>query len=340
MISKKSNIIVLTLLIVMIIMVGCQNNTTSTTESNSEVVVIKAGHSVSQTDPYHIGLEKMAELVDEGTEGRYKIEIYPSGQIGGERDLIEGTRLGSVGMCVVSVGPLSNFAPELAAVQLPGLISTYEQVDAVFLGEIGEELTAEISKKANVKGFGFWENGFTSVANTKRPINSVEDFQGLKIRTMEDKIHQAAIRALGADPVPMAWGEAFTAVQQGAVDGVVQGISLIYSLKVGEICDYVAETNHIYAPAFMMMNQGVWEKMSPEDQKVFESAAKEANVIAREENRKQCDEAVGKLEAQGVEVTHPDPVDLTNALAEVQKEILGDEFSDLVERIKAVAQEN
>ena len=296
--------------------------------------IIKVGHTVTTNDPYHIGLVKMKEMIEANTEGRYKLDIYPNSQIGSERDLAEGIRLGSVGMTVVACAPVSNFVPELAAIELPFLLKDYEHVDRVFLGPIGQELADKVSKEARIKCLGFWEDGYTSISNTKRPINTVEDLAQLKIRTMENEIHQKTIKALGADPVPMAWGEAYTAMQQGAIDGVVQGISLVYSLKVGEICKNVAETNHIYSPAILLVNQRIWNKMTDADKAVFEKAAKEGNLANRAANREQCAAATANLERQNVVVTKPDPAPFRAATAGIQKELFGDKYADLIERIR------
>ena len=299
-----------------------------------KAVVIKAGHVVSTTDNYHLGLTRLAELIAERTGGRYKIEVYPNAQIGSERDLVEGIQLGSVGMCVVATAPVANFAPELGVVELPFLIRDFAHADRVFMGPIGQELCDKVSASAGVKCLGLWENGFRSMVNTKRPINSVDDIKGLKIRTMENAAHQALWKAIGADPVPMAWGDAYTAVQQGALDGLENAITLLYSLKTAEITKYLAVTEHLYSPAVVLMQERIWKKMNPEDQKIFMDTFAEVSIYEREVSRAAAAKAEEGLAAQGLQVTHPDKDGFRKASEGVKKE-LSKKFSDVVARIEA-----
>ena len=296
--------------------------------------VIKAGHVVSTMDNYHLGLTRLAELIAERTDGRYKIEVYPNAQIGSERDLVEGIQLGSVGMCVVATAPVANFAPELGVVELPFLIRDFEHADRVFMGPIGQELCDKVSASAGVKCLGLWENGFRSMVNSKRPIKTVEDIKGLKIRTMENSAHQALWKALGADPVPMAWGDAYTAVQQGALDGLENAITLLYSLKTAEITKHLAVTEHLYSPAVVLMQEGLWKKMSSEDQKIFQDTFAEVSVYERVVSRDAAAKAESGLAEQGLEVTHPDKEGFRQATEQVKKD-LSKKFTEVVARIEA-----
>jgi len=300
----------------------------------ADQVVIKAGHVVSTSDNYHLALVKMGELIGERTDGRYKIEVYPNAQIGSERDLIEGVQLGSVGMCVVATAPVANFAPKLNVVELPFLIKDFEHADRMFMGEIGRELADTVTASAGIKCLGLWENGFRSVVNSKRPINSVEDVKGLKIRTMENSAHQALWSALGADPVPMAWGDAYTAVQQGALDGLENAITLLYSLKTAEITKYLAVTEHLYSPAVVLLGDSIWSNMSDEDKKIFEDTFAEVSVYEREVSRKAAATAEQGLKDQGLEVTHPDKEAFRQATEKVKEELSRD-YADIVARIEA-----
>ncbi|MGI6034895.1 MAG: TRAP transporter substrate-binding protein [Limnochordia bacterium] len=267
--------------------------------------ILKAGHVIAPTHPYHLGLIKFAELVEERTGGRYKIEVYHSGQLGNERDMIEGVQMGTLDITLVATGPVSNFVPSIAVVDLPFLFSSYEHADRVLDGPIGQRLLEDF-KKARLVGLAFWENGFRNITNSKRPINEAGDVRGLKIRTMENQIHQASFQALGADPVPMAWGEAYTALQQKTIDGQENPIPNIFSLKVHEIQKYIAMTGHFYSPAPLIISRAVFEKMSSDDQVVFLETAREVAVYERELNRAQEDECLEKMKAAGNIITYPD----------------------------------
>ena len=331
---------------------GCGSSSTATTTAapaqsqaaaetqaaapaNADAVVIKLGHVVSEESPYHIGASKFKELVEERTDGRYEIQIYPNAQIGSERDLVEGVQMGSVGISITATAPVANFAQELNAVEIPFLIRSYEHADKVFMGEIGADLANTVSEKAGVKCLGFWDNGFRSLVTKGKKVESVKDIAGLKIRTMENTFHQALWKALGADPTPMAWGDAYTAVQQGALDGLENAISLLYSLKCAEITDYLAVTEHLYSAGVVLMNQDIWSKMSAEDQKIFEEAFNEAGLYEREQARKLAEDAEAGLAAEGLEVTHPDKDELYQATAEVRAELSKD-FAELVQKIDSV----
>lgn len=296
-------------------------------------IIIKAGHVLATKSPYHLGMEEFAKTVAQATEGRYVIEIYPNGQIGSERDLIEGVQLGSVDMAIVASGPVSNFSPELAVVDLPFLFRDYEHADRVFKGKIGMELAKKIDT-IGVKCLGFWENGFRNLTNNKHPVNSVTDVKGLKIRTMENAMHQALWKSLGADPVPMAWGDAYTAMQQGAIDGQENPLPIILAMKVSEVNKYLAITEHVYAPAVVLLNLDIWENMSDADKAAIESAFLKAGDFERAVNRQQVKEGIAELEKQGMAVTYPDKNEFMKASEKVKKE-LAVKFGDLVSRIEA-----
>lgn len=307
----------------------------STGADNSGATVIKLGNSVSEDSPYNIGAQKFKEIVEEKTNGRYEIQIYPNSQIGGERDLIEGVQMGSVGISITASAPVANFCKELNVLEIPFLIRDYDHADKILLGDIGNELEEKVSNSAGVKCLGFWDNGFRSLVTRDKKVEHVSDIQGLKIRTMENSYHQALWKALGADATPMAWGDAYTAVQQGALDGLENAISLLYSLKTAEITKYLAVTEHLYSAGIVLMNQDIWNSMSAEDQAIFEEAFSEAGLYEREEARKLADDAEAGMAAEGLEVTHPDKQELYDATKDVRAELSKD-FEDLVARIEAV----
>ncbi|MDO5688739.1 MAG: DctP family TRAP transporter solute-binding subunit [Tissierellia bacterium] len=330
------------ILLLFVSLIGCNSNNGNDTSTNgtaeapasAEKTVIKAAHVVTENDPYHLGLVRLKEIVEENTEGRYQIEIYPNGTLGSERDLVEGVQMGSIGMSVTATGPVGSFVSELSVIELPFLIRDYDHADKVLMGEIGEELSNKISVAANVKSLGFWENGFRSVVTRDKKIESVEDIKGLKIRTMENPVHMAAWTALGADPVPMAWGDAYTGVQQGALDGLENAISLLYSLKTSEITNYLTITEHVYSASSVLMNQKIWDGMSDADQQIFEDAFKEASAYEREVAREQSAEAEEKLVSEGLEVTHPNR-DAFRELTKNVKDTLDGDFSDIISRIES-----
>jgi tripartite ATP-independent transporter DctP family solute receptor len=299
-------------------------------------IIIKAGHGVSENDPYHLGLKRMMEEFEKRTDGKYKTEIYPMNQIGTERDLIEGLQLGSVGMAVTSTGNLASFVPALGVVDIPFMIKDYAHADRVYMGPIGKELADVMSVNAGLKCLGFWENGFRILINSKRPVNSVGDVAGLKLRTMENEYHMALWRELGANPVPLNGAEAFTALMQGTVDGLENAQALIYTLKYWEAAKYVAVTEHLYSPAVAMVSSKLWDGMTPDEQKILEELFKENSVYERETAREAANKCIEQLKEVGVEITYPDKQPFIDKLANL-RERLAEPFGDIVSRIYAEA---
>jgi tripartite ATP-independent periplasmic transporter solute receptor, DctP family len=195
------------------------------------VVVLKAGHAVDPSHPYHRGLVEFARLIENRTNGKYRIDLYPSAQLGNERDMIEGLQLGTLDLVVTSTGPVSNFVPRMGVVDLPYLFKNRQHAYTVLDGPIGESLL-EGFKGNGIVGLAFWENGFRCLTNSRRPIKTPEDVKGLKIRTMENI---ATFKCLGASPTPMAWSEVFTSLQQGVLDGQENPISIIYHQRIYEV---------------------------------------------------------------------------------------------------------
>ena len=168
---------------------------------------------------YNDGAREFARLVKEGTNGEVVIKVYPGGQLGkGERELVEGMQMGIIDIAVTSTGPLSNFSPDMGVVDLPFLFLSNEHVDKVLDGPVGRKLLDGL-EKANLKGLAFMENGFRNFTNSARPLEKPEDLKGLKFRTMENPVHLASVRSLGAQAVPMSWGEVYTSLQTGVIDG-------------------------------------------------------------------------------------------------------------------------
>lgn len=279
-------------------------------------------------------MDRFAELIKERTEGRYVIHTFHNGQLGSERDTIEACQLGNLDIAVVNQGPLGNFVSEISAVDLPYVILDYEHADRIFLGEIGKELLEKLNS-VGLYGLAIWESGFRNLTNSKRDIHSVDDVKGLRIRVMENRIHQALWRALGADPVPMAWGDAYTALQQGAIDGQENPATVIDKNNVVEVNKKMAITEHCYSTVFLIMSPGTWNSLSAEDKKIFKDTADEVGIFERELSRKMDVEAISNLESKGMIITRPDKQGFIEKSQSV-RETFGKEFADMLIRIEAL----
>lgn len=282
----------------------------------AETITLRASSSTAPTHPYNQGLEKFKELVEERTGGAVKIDIFPSAALGDERANIEDLQMGTLDIAVTSTGPLGNFIEDFLILDLPYLFSDYDHAHAVLDSEIGDNLIAKLTDLGIVGG-AFWENGFRQMTNSKRPINSPADCAGLKLRCMENQAHIAAFQALGMDPTPMAWSEVFTAMQQKVIDGQENPIAVIYSNAVYEAQAYLAITNHVYSAAMILFSQQTMNKLTPEQQEILLTAAKE--VAAYERGLCEDSEAdqIAEMEAGGMQVTHPEIAPFQDAMKDV-----------------------
>jgi len=257
--------------------------------------------AIAQNSHYGVAIDTFAREVEKRTSGRYKVQTFYSGALGAERESVEGVQLGTLDLTLTSTGPLPNFVPEVAILDIPFLFRDYAHARAVLDGPIGQELLAKFPPKGLV-GLAWAENGFRHMTNSKRPVNQPEDLKGLKMRTMENPIHIEAYRQFGILPTPMAFTEVFTALQQGTVDGQENPLSVITSAKLDQVQKYLSLTGHVYSPALFLMNKAQWDRLSEADKQAFLEAAREGAKA----NRARVDEderkAVADLRAKGMNV--------------------------------------
>ena len=252
---------------------------------------------------YNVGARKFADLIKERTNGRIEIKVYPAGQLGkGEREITEAIQQGAVDLLITSTGPMGGFSPSINILDFPFLFRDFNHVDLVMDGAIGRKLLDDF-EKASIKALAFWENGFRHLTNNKRPIKKVEDGKGLKIRTMENKVHLAAWKTAGYNPTPMAWGEVFTALQQGVIDGQENPIAIIASNKLWDAGQKnFSFTAHVYSPSPLLMSKKKFDGMPKEDQELFLKTALEVAKFQRKINRDAEESSMKEMASKGVTV--------------------------------------
>lgn len=269
---------------------------------------------------YTRGAQEFARLVEEGTGGDVVIKVYGGGQLGkGERELLEGLQLGTIDLAVTATGPVSNFNEDMGVVDLPFLFTSNEQVDKVLDGPIGRSLLDGL-EKADIKGLAFFENGFRNFTDSKRPLTKPEDFQGLKFRTMENPVHLASVRQLGAQAVPMSWGEVYTSLQTGVIDGQENPVAIIYAFKLSEVQKYLSMTGHFYSPAPLSMSLKKFKALKPEYQQVVLDAALQAAAYERNLIRDNEAKQLAALKEQGMVVSEVDKTPFIEAMAPVYEQ--------------------
>jgi tripartite ATP-independent transporter DctP family solute receptor len=277
--------------------------------------ILRINIALAQNSHYGVAIDTFAREVERRTDGRYKVQTFYSAALGAERESVEAVQLGTLDLTLTSTGPLPNFVPDIAILDIPFLFRDYAHARAVLDGPIGQELLAKFPAQGMV-GLAWGENGFRHMTNSKRPVNAPDDLRGLKMRTMENPIHIEAYRQFGILPTPMAFTEVFTALQQGTVDGQENPLSVIEAAKLDQVQKYLTLTGHVYSPAVFLMNKPRWDKLSDADKQAFLAAAKEG-VKA---NRARVDEderkAVADLRAKGMIVAdHVDKAKFQAALA-------------------------
>jgi tripartite ATP-independent transporter DctP family solute receptor len=237
-------------------------------------VTLKLGHIADPQNPYAQGAQKFADLVAEKSGGTIKVEVYPSSQLGNQRDLVEGLTLGTLDLTMTSTAVLGNFHPQIAVFDLPFIFRDREHAFKA-LDTVGMEISKDLEEKG-MKVLAFYENGVRNMTNNIRPIRVPEDMKGLKIRVMEQPIYIAMMKALGANPTPMAFGELFTALQKGVVDGQENPAAHIYTKRFFEVQKYISLTEHTYSAEPLVVSMITWNKLTPEQQTIIQEAAEEA----------------------------------------------------------------
>lgn len=290
--------------------------------------------ALAQNSSYGVAVDTFAREVEQRTQGRYKVQNFYSAALGAERESVEGVQLGTLDLTLTSTGPLPNFVPDVAILDIPFLFRDYTHARAVLDGPIGRDLLQKFPPKGMV-ALAWAENGFRHMTNSKRPVNTPEDLRGLKMRTMENPIHIQAYRQFGILPTPMAFTEVFTALQQGTVDGQENPLSVIISAKLDQVQKYLTLTAHVYSPAVILINRARYDALSAADKQAFADAAREAVKANRARIDDDERKAVAELRAKGmVVVDHVDKAKFQAQLAPVYADFAKRFGEDNIERIR------
>lgn len=266
---------------------------------------IKIANFYAPAHPVNVALRDVfAPMVEEGTDGRFTVQIFDSSSLGAERELTEGVQLGTIEMGVAG-GLLSATYPKIGALELPFLFSDFDHVWRVFDGEIGREVAADF-EDAGLKVLSWLGNGFRAFSNSVRPIESVADARGIKMRMPENDVYINTGRALGFEVVAMGFGEVYNAMATGVIDGQDNPLATVYASRFYEVQDYIAISNHIFSHGSIVMNLDLWNSLSAADQAVFQRAADEAAVLQRRLLEEATDELIANLEAEGIQFSYPD----------------------------------
>jgi TRAP-type transport system periplasmic protein len=297
---------------------------------------MKISISVAQNSHQGVAIDTFAKEVEKRTQGRYKIQTFYSGSLGGERESIEAVQLGTQELAFSSTGPVPNFVPEARILDIPFLFRDKAHARNVLDGAIGQDMLTKFESKG-FKALAWGENGVRHMTNSKRAVNSPDDLKGLKMRTMENPVHVAAYKGFGIVPTPMAFPEVFTALQQGTVDGQENPLSVIMAAKFDQVQKHLTLTGHVYSPAIFLMSKPAFDKLSAADKSAFLESAKEGAKAGRARVDEDDSKGVAELKSKGMSVVeNVDKAKFVATLAPVNAEFEKQFGKDVLDKIRAV----
>lgn len=302
--------------------------------SQEKPVTLKLGHLGTQGDAYYQGAEKFKELAESYSNGSITVEVYPNSELASGTDAVQGCQMGTIDIVLESSMTISNFVSNFGVLDLPFIFQSYEQAYKVLDGDVGQALEAD-AEAQGFKVLHYWNNGFRNISNGKRPINSVQDLKGLKIRVPNSEVYLKTFEILEAIPTPMNWSEVFSSLQLGAIDGQENPNGHMISYNLTEVQKYFTITNHIYTAEPLIMNLDRFNGLSAAQQEALLKAAKESGEFERTLREQRNNEDLQKIKDAGIEVTTPDLNAFKSAVQPVYAQY-GTKYGDLLKRIQAI----
>jgi len=297
-------------------------------------VEIKIGHVLTTDSAWHVNLEGFAKEVAEKTEGRVIFKIYPGSQLGNEKDLIEGLMLQTIDGGLIGGGSFQSIDPRFGVEALPYAWKDHQTAYKAMDGEIGKFLLGILESKG-IKGISWWENGFRHITNNKRPIVVPKDMEGLKIRVTPDKMRLDTFKALGASPIPINFGELYTALQQGVVDAQENPLGIIYANAFYEVQKYLSLSGHTWGSALLCFNSSAWKRIPDRDKPVVEATANKWRDRERQQIINEESDMLAKLKEKGMKVNEVDKEAFRAAVQPVWKDyesVFGKDLMELVRK--------
>ena len=297
--------------------------------------VIKLGHIAEATNPYGMGADKFAEIVKQKSKGDIEIKVFPSSQLGTQKELIEGLIYGTVDMTLTGTAELGTFQPQMALFDMPFLFKdrahAYRSLDSV-----GMEMAKPLEGKG-IKLLGYMENGIRHMTNNARPIKTPADMKGMKIRVMNNKVYVEMMKSLGASPTPMALAELYSAMQAGVVDGQENPSAHIFTKRFFEVQKYASLTGHAYAAEPILISMSTWKKLTPAQQTIVQESANEAIAWQRKLSETEDGEFWEKIKKTGkMEVVTVDRTPFMVATETVYKDLAKTVGQQNIDKIKAL----
>ena len=306
--------------------------------AQAQTRTIKFANQNAKGHPIILGMEKFAELVDQKSGGKMKVQVFPGGTLGSDQANVSALQGGTLEMASMNSGIFASLVKEFAIYDFPFMFGNPREADAVVDGPFGQGLHKKLEDKGLV-GLAYYELGFRELTNSKRAITKVDDIAGLKLRVIPNPINVDWVKALGANPTPLPFPELYAALEQGAVDGQENPVATIKGAKLFEVQKYMTLTNHQYNPQSVVISKKFWDTLSAGDRKILQEAATESATYERTQSRAQLQAGLEDLKKGGMQVTELSPAEVTK-LREKMKPVI-DKHSASVgeETVKAIQAE-
>ncbi|MBL3539200.1 MAG: DctP family TRAP transporter solute-binding subunit [Aminivibrio sp.] len=304
--------------------------------------VIKVGYILPENQSDHIIMRDVFKKdIEEKSGGRIAVELYPNAQLGGDRELIESVQLGTVQVAIPATSALAGFDKRFQVFDLPFLFKSKEVAFKALDGELGKTVD-KLLKPLGMRNLGYGENGYRHITNSRNPIHKPDDLKGIKLRTMENPLHIAFFKMLGANPTPMSFGELYTALQQGTVDGQENPVVLVYTSKFYEVQKFYSLTGHVYSATMLVANDDFFASMPEDLWKIVEDAGKRYVVEQRALAEVQEQEFLEELKKTGLQINELTPdekqlfIDATLPVYDQFKGVIGEELVELAKKANEI----
>lgn len=267
---------------------------------------IRVSNGINQDHPVGNGVARMTTCLNQRSGGKMRLQAFWGGALGSDLPATQALRSGTLEMVITSSSPLVGIVPELGVFDLPFLFANEAEADKILDGELGAFMTSKMPA-ANLINLAWWENGFRNLTNSRKPVTKWEDFAGVKVRVMQNNIFLDTFRTLGANAVPMAFGEVFTALETRAIDGQENPFVTIDTSRLYEVQRFLSVTRHAYTPFMVLYSKPLWDRLSRDEQAALQACAIEGRDEQRRVSRALSDRSLANLRARGMIVNEIDP---------------------------------
>jgi tripartite ATP-independent transporter DctP family solute receptor len=324
---SRTNLIRIFAATAIMLLIGCGGE--------SQVTVLKLAHALDVAHPVHMGMVFMSEKLKSYSNGKMRIDIYPGGQLGAERELIELLQIGSLAMTKVSTAPLEAFVPEMQIFGIPYLFRDQEHRWKVLNSAIGKRLLLS-GEPFFLRGLCYYDAGTRSFYTVNKPVRSPDDLRGMKIRVMKSITAVQMIQTLGGSPTPIPWGELYTALQQGVVDGAENNAPSFYSSHHYEVCRYYSIDEHTAIPDILLISTLVWNDLTQQEKEWLQKAVDESVLYQKKLWEEATRQALEEVQKVGVQIIYPDKQPFLSSIQSMYDSQKGTPVYDLIQEVKEI----